>query len=64
MPAIEWLSRTRSYLRCAPRGENSSIAILLAMFLLLHLLAGAILQSAAPIGAAPAREEAKPSLYD
>jgi hypothetical protein len=45
-------------------GENTLIAILLTAFFMLHVLAGAILQSAAPIEAAPAREEARASSYD
>jgi hypothetical protein len=45
-------------------GENTLIAILLAAFLILHVLAGAILQSATPIGAALTQEEARASLYD
>ena len=64
MPVIEWLSRTRSSFQCASTGKNTTIALLLAVFFNLHLLAGAILRSAAPIGAAPVPEEAKSSLYD
>jgi hypothetical protein len=45
-------------------GENSLIAILLAAFFILHIFAATILQSVAPLGAAPRQEEARLHSYD
>lgn len=45
--------------------ENTVIKIVLVMFLMLHLLAGALLQGSAATGAASSTgEEAKHSLHD
>jgi hypothetical protein len=56
-------STTRSSFQFALPGESTVIGILLVVFLVLHVVAGALLQSRAPTGAAPA-EEARLSLYD
>jgi hypothetical protein len=45
-------------------GENIVIKILLVVFFLLHVLAGALLQGPAPTGAASAAEEARIRLHD
>ena len=57
-------SLAKSSFQIALPGENTLIAILLAAFLSLHILASVILQGAAPIGAAPMQEDAKVSSYD
>ena len=44
--------------------ENVVIGILLVMFFMLHVLAGALLQGRAQSEAAPVREEAGPPLHD
>jgi hypothetical protein len=64
MPIVERSSLARSSFRFALPGENILIGILLAAFFILHVLAGAIWQSAAPIGTVPPQEAAKPALYD
>ncbi len=45
-------------------GERTLITILVAAFLVLHVLAGAILQDAAPIGSAPMQGEWRATSYD
>ena len=64
MPIIERSSLARSSFRFALPGENILIGILLAACFILHVLAGAILQSTAPIGTAPPAEAAKAALYE
>jgi hypothetical protein len=44
--------------------KNTVVAIVLGVFFALHVLASALLQGRAPIGAAPAREEARIPLHD
>lgn len=63
MPVTERRSLTKTLFRNVFLGENTLIAILIAVFFNLHV-AGAILRSAAVSGAVPAQEEARPSLYD
>jgi hypothetical protein len=64
MSVTERSSLTRSSFQSTLPGEKTLIAILLAAFFILHVLAGAILQSATPLGAAPTQEEARASLCD
>ena len=64
MSVTERSSRTRSFVQLPWRGESTLIAILLAAFLILHILAGAILQNATPIGAAPMQKESRASSND
>jgi len=47
------------------RGPSILVAILLAVFIILHILAGAILRDATPpTGAAPTQNESRASAYD
>jgi hypothetical protein len=48
----------------SPSKKNILIAMLLAAFFALHVLAGAIVQSATSMGPAPPQEEAGASSYD
>lgn len=55
---------TRSAFRIPLPGASSLVGTVLAIFFILHILAGMILQSAKPISAASTREEAMASRYD
>lgn len=64
MTDVERSILTRTSFRLLLRGGNALIAIVLAAFLTLHILAGTILQRAAPDGAVSAPKEPRASLYD
>jgi hypothetical protein len=64
MPVSKRPSLVSSSFQLPSFGENTLIAILLAVFLTLHILADAILQDATPVGAAPMQEESRASSYD
>lgn len=64
MPVTKRPSLTRSSFQLPLPGENTLIAILLAVFLIVHILAGAILQDAPPVAAAPLQNESRASSYD
>jgi hypothetical protein len=58
------LSYGKSLARFRLPGERALIAAIAIAFLVLHILAGTILQRAATDGPAAPREEAPSSLYD
>ena len=57
-------SSTGSSLQFAWLGKHTMIAVLLALFFALHVLAGALLQDRVQAGAAPTHEEESTSLHD
>ena len=65
MPVAREPSAAASSSQFSWPSENTVIKIVLVMFLMLHLLAGALLQGSAATGAASSTgEEAKHSLHD
>jgi hypothetical protein len=64
MPVARERTPARSSFRFDWPGKNTVIAILLVVFLVLHVVAGVLLQDRAPTGVTPVREEAKISLQD
>jgi hypothetical protein len=63
MPVVREPSAARPSFQFALPGESTVIKVLLVVFFVLHVVAGALLQGRAPTGAVPA-EEARISLYE
>ncbi len=63
MRLTERRSRTTSPFRFRLPGETTLIGVVLALFVILHILTGAIVQHAAPAGI-PMQEEPSASSYD
>jgi hypothetical protein len=64
MPVDERASGAALSLTIHFPGENAVISIVLAVFLALHILAGAILQMAGPFAAAAMQDIPRASSYD
>jgi len=64
MPATREPSAAESSSQFSWPSESTVIKVLLVVFFMLHVLAGALLYSHKPTGAPPSREEARTSLHD
>lgn len=64
MPVTREPSAARSPFQFSLPGENTVIKILLVVFFMLHVLAGALLQGRVQNGATLSQEEARTSLHD